>query len=171
MVALFTQLLERRYKCKFDDDDDDDDYIKFIVEGAQRMKLLIDDLLSYSRVNTKPSEFSSIEMDKVMDNVLSNLHLISEENNAEIDVQKPLPTIIGDESQMMHVFQNLIANGIKFNDKDSPKISILAEQNEDGWIFSVSDNGIGIAPKYQAQILKYSKDYMIKMNIRGLVLD
>jgi light-regulated signal transduction histidine kinase (bacteriophytochrome) len=96
-------------------------------------------------------------MDKVMDNVLSNLHLISEENSAEIDVQKPLPTIIGDESQMMHVFQNLIANGIKFNDKDSPKISILAEQDEDGWIFSVSDNGIGIAPKYQAQIFEIFK--------------
>ena len=155
MVALFTQLLERRYKGKLDDDADD--YIKFIVEGAQRMKLLIDDLLSYSRVNTKPSEFNSIEMDKVLDNVLSNLQLTSEENSAEIDIQEPLPTIIGDESQMIHVFQNLIANGIKFNDKDSPKISVLAEQDEDGWIFSVSDNGIGIEPKYQAQIFEIFK--------------
>ena len=103
MVALFTQLLERRYKGKLDDDADD--YIKFIVEGAQRMKLLIDDLLSYSRVNTKPSEFNSIEMDKVLDNVLSNLQLTSEENSAEIDIQEPLPTIIGDESQMIMFFK------------------------------------------------------------------
>ena len=155
MVALFTQLLERRYKGKFDEDADD--YIKFIVDGAQRMKLLIDDLLSYSRVNTKGNEFSLIEMDKVMNNVLSNLQFTSEESSAEITVQEPLPTILGDESQMIHVFQNLIANGIKFNDKESPKISVLAEQDNDGWIFSVSDNGIGIAPQYQAQIFEIFK--------------
>jgi PAS domain S-box-containing protein len=155
MVALFTQLLERRYKGKLDADADD--YIKFIVEGAQRMKFLIDDLLSYSRVNTKGSEFSTIKMDKIMDNVLSNLHLISKEKNAKITVQEPLPTIIGDESQMMHVFQNLIANGIKFNDKESPEINITTEQDENGCIFSVSDNGIGISPEYHAQIFEIFK--------------
>jgi PAS domain S-box-containing protein len=155
MVALFTQLLERRYKGKLDDDADD--YIKFIVEGAQRMKLLIDDLLSYSRVNTKGGEFNPINMDKVMDNVLSNLHLISEEKSAEIIVHEPLPNIIGDESQMMHVFQNLIANGIKFNDKEKPEIIVSAQEDSNGWIFSVSDNGIGIAPEYQAQIFEIFK--------------
>jgi PAS domain S-box-containing protein len=155
MVALFTQLLERRYKGKFDEDADD--YIKFIVEGAQRMKLLIDDLLSYSRVNTKRSKFGSIKIDKVMYNVLSNLQVTSEENCAEIKVQESLPTIIGDESQMGQVFQNLIGNGIKFNDKETPKIGVLAEQDEDGWIFSVSDNGIGIAPQYQSQIFEVFK--------------
>ena len=126
MVALFTQLLERRYKGKLDADADD--YIKFIVDGAQRMKLLIDDLLSYSRVNTKGGEFEPIELDNVMNNVLSNLQLISEENNAEIIIQEPLPTIVGDKSQMLHVFQNLIANGIKFNDKKSPEIRVSAEK-------------------------------------------
>ena len=155
MVALFTQLLERRYKGKLDEDADD--YIKFIVDGAQRMKHLIDDLLSYSRVNTKGNEFSPIEMDKVMNNVLSNLQLISEEKKAEITIQEPLPTIIGDESQMIHVFQNLIANGIKFNDKKSPKIEISVKEDENGWIFSVGDNGIGIAPEYQAQIFEIFK--------------
>ena len=155
MVALFTQLLERRYKGKLDEDADD--YIKFIVEGAQRMKLLIDDLLSYSRLNTQGNEFGPINMDNVMDNVLSNLHLISEENNAQIIVHEPFPTIIGDESQMRHVFQNLIANGIKFNDKESPKIEISVQEDENGWIFSVSDDGIGIAPEYQAQIFEIFK--------------
>ena len=155
MVALFTQLLERRYKGKLDADADD--YIKFIVDGAQRMKLLIDDLLSYSRVNTKGGEFEPIELDDVMNNVLSNLQLISEENNAEIIIQEPLPTIVGDKSQMLHVFQNLIANGIKFNDKKSPEIRVSAEEDENGWIFSVSDNGIGIAPEYQAQIFEIFK--------------
>ncbi len=155
MVALFTQLLERRYKGKLDSDADD--YIKFIVDGAQRMKLLIDDLLSYSRVNTKGGEFEPIELDKVMNNVLSNLQLISKENNAEIIIQEPLPTIIGDKSQMLHVFQNLIANGIKFNDKESPEIRVSAQEDENGWIFNVSDNGIGIAPEYQAQIFEIFK--------------
>ena len=155
MVALFTQLLERRYKGKLDDDADD--YIQFIVEGAQRMKLLIDDLLSYSRLNTQGNEFGPINMDKVMDNVLSNLQLISEENNAEITVHEPFPTIIGDESQMTHVFQNLIANGIKFNDKETPKIEISVKEDENRWIFSVSDNGIGIAPEYQKQIFEIFK--------------
>ncbi len=155
MVALFTQLLERRYKGKLDEDADD--YIKFIVEGAKRMKLLIDDLLSYSRLNSSSSEFGPIKMDKVMSNVLSNLQLISEEKNAEIKVHEPLPTIIGDESQMMHVFQNLVANGIKFNDKESPEINISAQEEENGWIFSVSDNGIGIVPEYQAQIFEIFK--------------
>ena len=155
MVALFTQLLERRYKGKFDADADD--YIKFIVEGAKRMKLLIDDLLSYSRVNTKGGEFEPIEMDKVMNNVLSNLQFISKESNAEILIQEPLPTIVGDKSQMMHVFQNLVANGIKFNDNESPKIVVSAQEDENGWIFSVSDNGIGILPEYQAQIFEIFK--------------
>jgi light-regulated signal transduction histidine kinase (bacteriophytochrome) len=121
------------------------------------MKLLIDDLLSYSRVNTKRSKFGSIKIDKVMYNVLSNLQVTSEENCAEIKVQESLPTIIGDESQMGQVFQNLIGNGIKFNDKETPKIGVLAEQDEDGWIFSVSDNGIGIAPQYQSQIFEVFK--------------
>ena len=155
MVALFTQLLERRYKGKLDDDADD--YINFIVEGAKRMKLLIDDLLSYSRLNSSGTEFSPIKMDKVLDNVLANLQLISKENNAEININGSLPTITGDESQMMHVFQNLVSNGIKFNDKESPKVNISVKEDEDGWIFSVSDNGIGIAPEYQEQIFEIFK--------------
>ena len=165
MVALFTQLLERRYKGKLDDDADD--YINFIVEGAQRMKLLIDDLLSYSRLNTSGEEFGPINMDNVMDNVLSNLHLISEENRAEITVNEPFPTIIGDESQLMHVFQNLIANGIKFNDKESPKIEISVQEDENGWIFSVTDNGIGIAPEYQKQIFEIFKRLHVRDEYPG----
>ena len=74
MVALFTQLLERRYNGKFDSDADD--YIEFIVEGAQRMKLLIDDLLSYSRVNTKGSEFTELDLNEVVNTILSNLNLM-----------------------------------------------------------------------------------------------
>ena len=155
MVALFTQLLERRYKGKLDEDADD--YINFIVEGAKRMKLLIDDLLSYSRLNSSNTEFSPISMEKVLDNVLANLQLILKENNAEININGSLPTITGDESQMIHVFQNLVSNGIKFNDKDSPKVNISVKKDENGWIFSVSDNGIGIAPEYQKQIFEIFK--------------
>ena len=155
MVALFTQLLERRYKGKLDTDADD--YINFIVEGAQRMKLLIDDLLEYSRVNTKGGEFESVDMDDVMNTVLSNLHLISEENKVEIIIDEPLPTITGDPSQMVHVFQNLITNGIKFNDKKIPEIHISAQINGNECLFKVSDNGIGIATEYQEKIFEIFK--------------
>ena len=155
MVALFTQLLERRYKGKLDSDADD--YINFIVEGAQRMKLLIDDLLAYSRVNTKGGEFESVDLDNVMNTVLSNLHLFSEENKAEIIIDEPLPTIRADPSQMVHIFQNLITNGIKFNDKKTPKIHISAQINGNEWVFKVSDNGIGIATEYQEKIFEIFK--------------
>ncbi len=155
MVALFTQLLERRYKGKLDTDADD--YINFIVEGAQRMKLLIDDLLAYSRVNTKDGEFESVDMDNVMSTVLSNLHLISEENKAEIIIDEPLPIIKGDPSQMVHIFQNLITNGIKFNDKKTPEIHISSQINRNEWLFKVSDNGIGIATEYQEKIFEIFK--------------
>lgn len=121
------------------------------------MKLLIDDLLAYSRVNTKDGEFESVDMDNVMSTVLSNLHLISEENKVEIIIDEPLPTIKGDPSQMVHIFQNLITNGIKFNDKKTPEIHISSQINRNEWLFKVSDNGIGIATEYQEKIFEIFK--------------
>ena len=121
------------------------------------MKLLIDDLLAYSRVNTKDGEFESVDMDNVMSTVLSNLHLISEENKAEIIIDEPLPIIKGDPSQMVHIFQNLITNGIKFNDKKTPEIHISSQINRNEWLFKVSDNGIGIATEYQEKIFEIFK--------------
>ena len=154
MITSFTQLLERRYKGKLDADADD--YIDFIVEGAHRMKYLIDDLLAFSRVSSDTKEFENVDLENVLDNVLSNLSVSIEENDAVI-THDLLPTIVADSTQIMQVFQNLIANAIKFHGSNPPKINISAQKNSEEWRFSVSDNGIGIEPEYQKKIFEVFK--------------
>ena len=154
MVTSFTQLLERRYKGQLDNEADD--YIEFIVEGAHRMKYLIDDLLAFSRLNTQAKELESVELENVIDDVLSNLSVTIKENKACITYD-PLPTVNADKTQMMQVFQNLIANAIKFQGSNPPKIHISAHKDEKEWKFAVTDNGIGIDPEYQKQIFEVFK--------------
>ena len=149
MVTSFTQLLERRYKGRLDDDADD--YIGFIVDGAKRMKMLIDDLLTFSRLNTQPREHEFVNIENVLDTVLLNLQISINENNVQI-THDPLPTINGDVSWKIQVFQNLISNAIKFNDKKTIKIHISAKKEENDWIFGVSDNGIGMDHKHLEKI-------------------
>jgi light-regulated signal transduction histidine kinase (bacteriophytochrome) len=153
MVALYSQLLERRYKDKLDDDAND--FIEYIVDGARRMRQLIDDLLEYSRVSSKAKEFEEVNFEKVLDNVLSNLSILIIENNV-ID-HDPLPTIYADQNQMTQVFQNLIINAIKFHGPSPPEINISAHQNGDIWTFAVKDNGIGINTEHQKQIFEVFK--------------
>jgi light-regulated signal transduction histidine kinase (bacteriophytochrome) len=154
MVTSFTQLLERRYKGQLDNEADD--YIEFIVEGAHRMKYLIDDLLAFSRLNTQSREIEIINLETVLNDVLSNLTVSLEESNAII-THDTLPTILADESQMWQVFQNLILNAIKFHGSNTPIIDIFANRDEKEWIFAVKDNGIGIGKEYQKQIFEVFK--------------
>lgn len=156
MVTLYSQLLERRYKDKLDDDAND--FIEYIVEGAQRMKLLIDDLLIYSRVTSQAKEFEDIDLETLLKTVVSNLYITIEENNANL-THDPLPSISADPSQISQVFQNLITNAIKFQGQNTPKIHISVQKQEyyKEWIFSVKDNGIGIEPRHQKQIFEVFK--------------
>lgn len=154
MVSSFTQLLERRYKSQLDDDADD--YIGFIVEGAKRMKNLIDDLLAFSRLNTDVREFEVILMEVVLDDVLINLKAAIKENNAQI-THEPLPTLNGDPVQINQLLQNLIANAIKFHSHDPPKIHISAQDLGENLLFSIKDNGIGIDKRHQEQIFSIFK--------------
>ncbi len=154
MVTSFTQLLERRYKGQLDNEADE--YIEFIVEGAHRMKYLIDDLLTFSRLNTQAKKFENVNLETVLNEVLSNLTVSIEESNAII-THDPLPTVNADKTQMMQVFQNLIANAIKFHGSNPPKIHISAHKDEKEWKFAVTDNGIGIDPEYQKQIFEVFK--------------
>ena len=149
MVASFTQLLERKYKGHIDADADD--YIGFIVEGSNRMKDLIDDLLAFSRLNTGTKEFKQTNLANLLDDVLLSMHTSIEENNAIITYD-PLPTIKCDHSQIRQLLQNLITNAIKFHDKEPPKIHISAEETGNEWKFRVQDNGIGIGPEYREKI-------------------
>ncbi len=144
MMTSFAQALEKRYKDKLDKTADE--YIQFIVDGAERMQTLIDDILTYSRVTTRTLPFEPVEMEEILQTVLVNLTVAAEQAKAKI-THDPLPVINADSSQMGQVIQNLIANAIKFFEGEFPVIHISARQEGEEWVFSVKDNGIGIDPE------------------------
>ena len=151
MVTSYLQLLEKRYKHKLDNDADD--FINFAVGGAKRMKTLINDLLIYSRVGTKGKEFQPVDCEKVVDDVLDNLEVAIHESGAKI-LRESLPTVIGDGTQLVQLFQNLIGNALKFRSDRSPVIRISARKQNGFWKFLIQDNGIGIKREYFAQIFQ-----------------
>ena len=166
MVSSFTQLLERRYKEQLDDDADD--YINFIVEGAVRMKDLIDDLLIYSRLKDETRPYEIVIMEVALDDVLINLKAPIKENNATITYDK-LPSIDCDRIQIHQLLQNLLTNAIKFHGEESPQVHISAKKLDSEWLFSVSDNGIGIILIIKNRFLVYSKDFTQDKNTKEQV--
>ena len=149
MVASYVQLLERRYQGKLDQDANE--FIGFAVDGANRMQRLINDLLAYSRVGTQGKAFQPVPMAGALHAALSNLQVAVTESAAEV-TQAELPTVTGDESQLVQLLQNLVANAIKFHGEAPPRIHLTAEQGKGEWLFRVQDNGIGIDPRYAARI-------------------
>ncbi len=145
MVASYTQLLAKRYKDKLDKDANE--FIKYAVEGANNMKTLIEDLLEYSRIQTRGNPFEVINFEEVLKDVLFSFHETIKEKDAEI-THDYLPNILADKTQLIQVFQNLIDNALKFRSKDPVRIHISAKKNKNNWQFSVKDNGIGIDPEY-----------------------
>ena len=154
MVASFTQLLGKKYAGKLGADADE--FIHYAVEGATRMQALIDDLITYSRVGTKGSEFRRTDCNVIVDRALENLRTAVEESGA-IVTRDELPTVMADASQLARLFQNLIGNAVKFTSKRQPEIHIGAERTAHGWTLSVRDNGIGIDPKYIDQLFAIFK--------------
>ncbi len=148
-VASYTQLLARRYKGKLDSDADE--FIGYAVDGATRMKQLINDLLDYSRVSTRGKDSEPTDCEVVFERSLINLQAAVEESEAEV-THTPLPTVMADDFQMGQLFQNLIGNAIKFRGEDPPHIHVSAAEKNGEWIFSVRDNGIGVEPKYADRI-------------------
>ena len=149
MVSSYVQLLARRYKGKLDADADD--FIAYAVDGAQRMQKLINGLLAYSRVNTRGGAFEPANCEDILKRTLDDLRLTLEEVGAEV-THDPLPTLTADASQLGQVFQNLIANAIKFRGEAPPRVHVSAEQKDGAWEFAVRDNGIGIEPQYADRI-------------------
>ncbi len=161
MVASYTQLLGRRYKGKLDSDADE--FIAYAVDGATRMQGLINGLLSYSRVGTKGKDFEPTECEAVFDRTLDNLQKAVEESGAKV-THDPLPTVMADDMQLGQLFQNLIGNAIKFRSEEHPSIHVSCERIEEsaignrqsamnnGWVFSVRDNGIGLDPEFTGRI-------------------
>jgi PAS domain S-box-containing protein len=149
MVVSYLQLLERRHSQHLSPDAHE--FIGYAVDGARRMQALINDLLDYSRVGTRGKAFGPVDCDKVVRNALRNLQVAVEEVGAEVTVET-LPTIQGDVSQIGRLFQNLIGNALKFHGADAPVVRVGVEERNDSWLFSVRDNGIGIAPEHQERI-------------------
>jgi PAS domain S-box-containing protein len=149
MVTSYLQLLERRYKDRLDGDAIE--FINYAVDGSNRMKTLINDLLAYSRVGTRGKEFTQVNCNEVLDRVLFSLKPMMDEANAEITFEH-LPTIIGDQVQLEQLFQNLLGNALKFRGEETPIINIGLKKEDENWLFSVRDNGIGIDPQFFEKI-------------------
>ncbi|MEO5875658.1 MAG: ATP-binding protein [Streptosporangiaceae bacterium] len=150
-VASFCQMLERRYSSQLDERGLK--YIEFAVDGATRMQILINDLLTFSRVGRVQDEHQRVSLDGPLDLALSNLDTALEESGAEVVRPEAMPEVIGDPSLLAMLFQNLVGNAIKFRSPDrSPRVEIGCEQLEDGWQIGVTDNGIGIEPEFADKI-------------------
>jgi PAS domain S-box-containing protein len=150
MVASYTQLLSKRYKGKLDSDADE--FIAFAVDGASRMQLLIQDLLTYSRVGTNGKVLLEVSCEEVLRLALANLRKAIEESGALV-THDPLPAILADEMQLVQLFQNLIGNAIKYKNPGVPKVHIgAARTGTHKWMFSVQDNGLGIDSQHFERI-------------------
>jgi signal transduction histidine kinase len=149
MVTAYTQLLAERYRGKLDDNADK--FIGYASEGAQRMQVLIQDLLAFSRVGRNGSTYGNVDCTGVLKEVLATLEPAIKECEAVVH-HGELPTVWADRTQVAQIFQNLIGNAIKFRGKESPVVRVEAEEKEQRWLFSVSDNGIGIAAEYAENI-------------------
>jgi signal transduction histidine kinase len=155
-VASFCQLLEKRYGDQLDERGAE--YIKYAVDGAKRMQVLINDLLTFSRVGRLSGEHTDVELDEVLDIALSNLETAIDESGAEIiRPEEPLPQVLGDPTLLAMLWQNLIGNAVKFRKPDStPRIVIECQRGTDDsdgqWLLTVSDNGIGIAEEFSQKV-------------------
>ena len=149
MVSSFTQLLEKKYKDKLDIDALE--YIKYAVDGANRMQLLINDLLEFSRISSRRKPLVLVDCTSVLGIVRKNLLSHIEDSNALIS-NDDLPIVMADESQLIRLFQNLIDNAIKFHGTEHPRIYVSAIDLGNEWQFSFKDNGVGIEEEFKDRI-------------------
>jgi PAS domain S-box-containing protein len=162
MVASYTQLLARRYEGKLDAEADE--FIGYAVDGANRMQTLINDLLTYSRVGTRGRELVPTDSQAAFEAACANLRRAIEESGAEVVcVGEPLPSVVGDHTQLVQLFQNLISNAIKFSsssgqqEEEVARVEVGAERlvgPQEEWLFWVRDNGIGIEEHYKERIFR-----------------
>jgi len=148
-VASFSQLLQRRYAGKLDARADQ--YIEFAVDGAKRMQALINDLLAYSRVGRSEREPALVSSDAALTQARANLAEQIEETGATIETGH-LPLVLAELPLLVAVFQNLLSNALKFSGGKPPRVVVTVRRDEAFWLFSFSDNGIGISPEYAERI-------------------
>jgi len=152
MVTSYVQLIQQSFKSG--DFSETDDYIDTSINAVNRMKALINDLLDYSRIRSKPMDLKKNPLEQILQGAIRNLEVRIRESNAQI-THDPLPTLKVDASQMNQLFQNLLSNALKFHSKErSSQIHISAKNGNDFWTVCVQDNGIGIEPKYHDRIFQ-----------------
>ncbi|SFC00186.1 PAS domain S-box-containing protein [Halobiforma haloterrestris] len=151
MVSSYLQLIENRYADALDEDGTE--FLEFAIDGADRMRDMIDGLLAYSRVETQGEPIEPVELDPILEDVLADLQLRIEETDAEITTD-PLPRVEGDASQLRQVFQNLLGNALEYSGDESPRVHVDAERRGDEWRISVHDEGIGIDPDDQESVFE-----------------
>ena len=148
-ISSYVQLISRRYTDRLDGDAAE--FMNYVVSGTGHMQTLLNDLLAYSRVGAASGNFKLTNLDAALSRATDNLKIAIEGSNAVIE-HKSLPTVYADEVQMVQLFQNLIGNAIKFQCDKPPCIQVSADLVNNEWVFRVSDNGIGIDPRYFGRI-------------------
>jgi light-regulated signal transduction histidine kinase (bacteriophytochrome) len=149
-VSIFAQLLARSYRGKLQGEADQ--FIDFIVDGSERMSKLIHDLLDFSRVDARGTDFFvRTSCDSALDDAIRNITSLIEENGATI-TRDELPSVVGDPVQLTRLFQNLLVNSVRYRRDETPNIEVTARADGNEWLFSVRDNGIGIDPQYSEKI-------------------
>lgn len=152
MIRSYIDLLHKRYGSLFDEKAAT--YFHFIVQGVERMEMLIEDLLKYSRLEAPDELKKRVDMQSLLNQALANLGPSISQNNATI-TSDPLPEVDGYDIQLIQVLQNLIGNALKFRKKERPPvIHVSVERRINEWRFGVSDNGIGIAPGHGEEIFE-----------------
>jgi light-regulated signal transduction histidine kinase (bacteriophytochrome) len=149
MVATYTQLLAERYRGKLDEQADK--YIHYAVDGALRMQTLIQDLLAFSRAGRQGTEVRPTNVDRVLHSAMANLEAAIRESGAVVE-REELPEVMANGPQLQQVFQNLIGNAIKFRSTEAPVVHVAAREQDGLVLFSIADNGIGIAAENQENI-------------------
>lgn len=152
MISSYLGLLERKYKGR-ELDEKAEEYIHYATEGSIRMQQMINDLLTFSRIDTAVKAFEAIDMNAVMKSVVRNLAVSIKETGATVAFGG-LPTIWADRSQMDQLMQNLIDNAIKYSGSDPPKVEVSATNRGGKWLFSVRDNGAGVPPNMSERIFQ-----------------
>lgn len=144
MVTSYLRLIEKRYGDALDEDGEE--LFEFAVDGADRMREMIDGLLKYSRVETGGDPLEPVDLDAVLEEAIEDLRVRIEETGAEISAAT-LPRVRGDETQLRQLLENLLSNAIEYSDDEPPRVDVSVERSESNWIVSIRDEGIGIDPE------------------------
>ena len=163
-IGGFTERLEEKLEGQLDEHGQT--YMKFITDGVERMRDLIQGLLAYSRINTEESEIETLESSDCVDLAVDNLSEMIKENDADI-TYSDLPKIEYSKVMLTQLFQNLINNAIKYRGKKDPKVKISAKEKKDFWEFRVKDNGMGMQEKHLERIFEMFQRLHRKEEIAG----